>query len=149
MPARATQSEFRGSCHCGQLRLAFSTALDPADIVPRACDCTFCQKHGAAYVSDPAGHLSITLANAGALRRYRQGSNTAQFLLCERCGVLVAVIFEQDTRVFGAVNARCLEKSDGFVTAIPASPQWLAPDEKTARWSQLWMPDVELVTAAS
>jgi len=149
MPARATPSEFRGGCHCGQLRLVFSTALDPAHIVPRACDCTFCQKHGAAYVSDPAGRLSITLANAEALRRYRQGSNTADFLLCDRCGVLVAVLFGQDARVYGAVNARCLEEPDRFATAVPASPQQLAPDEKTARWSKLWIADVELVTSGN
>jgi len=140
-------SAFRGGCHCGQLRVNFSTALDPASITPRACDCSFCQKHGAAYVSDPAGQLSVTMRSADALRRYRQGSNTAEFLLCDRCGVLVAVIFEHNARMYGAVNARSLEGSTGFGSAIAASPQWLAPDEKVARWSQLWIPDVELVTS--
>lgn len=140
---------FQGGCHCGQLRMTFSTALDPASIIPRACDCSFCQKHGAAYVSDPAGQLSVIMQSADALRRYRQGSNTAEFLLCDRCGVLVAVVFEHDTRMYGAVNARALEEPTGFGTAIPASPQLLAPGEKIARWSQLWIPDVELVTSGT
>ena len=139
----------RGGCHCGQLRVDFSSALDPASMIPRACDCTFCEKHGAAYVSDPAGRLSIVASGADALRRYRQGSQTAEFLLCDRCGVLVAVIFDDGTRVYGAVNVRSLERPTDFGTAVPASPQSLAPGEKVARWSQLWIPDVELLTSDS
>lgn len=115
-------------------------------MVPRACDCSFCRKHAAAYVSDPAGRLSVIMQSSDALRRYRQGSNTAEFLLCGRCGVLVAVVFEHHARIYGAVNARSLEGLTGFGSAVPASPQLLAADEKVARWSQLWIPDVELVT---
>lgn len=142
-------SAFGGGCHCGQLRLAFSTALDPASLTPRACDCSFCQKHAAAYVSDPAGQLSIIMRSADALRRYRQGSHTAEFLLCAGCGVLVAVVFEHDARMYGAVNARSLERPANFGSAVPASPQLLAPDEKVARWLQVWIPDVEMVTSGS
>ena len=140
---------FRGSCHCGQLRVVFATALDPAGIVPRACDCSFCQKHGALYVSDSAGQLSITAQDPAALRRYRQGSNTAEFLLCDRCGVLAAVVFVHDARMYGAVNARSLDGPTGFGNPVPASPQRLAPGEKVARWLQLWVPDVELVASGS
>ncbi|OOG36233.1 aldehyde-activating protein [Rhodanobacter sp. C05] len=149
MPSLNNAFVFRGGCHCGQLHVTFSTALDPASIVPRACDCSFCQKHGAAYVSDPAGQLSVIMRSPGALRRYRQGSNTAEFLLCDRCGVLVAVVFEQNARIYGAVNARSLEGPTGFGSAAPSSPQLLAPGEKVARWSQLWVPDVELITSGT
>ena len=147
MSPLSNASVFRGGCHCGQLRVVFSSALDPTSIIPRACDCSFCQKHGAAYVSDPTGQLSVIMQGADALRRYRQGSNTAEFLLCDRCGVLVAVVFEHNARIYGAVNARSLDGVTGFGAAIPASPQLLASDEKVARWSQLWVPDVGLVTA--
>ena len=40
---------------------------------PRACDCDFCSKHGAAYVSDPKGALRIRLKEEGQTSRYRQG----------------------------------------------------------------------------
>jgi len=146
MSPSASTFSFSGGCHCGQLRLRFSTTLDPASIVPRACDCSFCEKHGAAFVSDPAGQLSITMPNSEALHRYRQGSNTADFLLCARCGVLVAVVFEQDTRLYAAVNARSLDQPTGLGSAVAASPQRLSPGEKVVRWSQLWIPDVALIT---
>ena len=42
-----------GGCHCGKLKVEFETGIDPADFSPRACDCSFCTKHGAAYISDP------------------------------------------------------------------------------------------------
>ena len=149
MPPLSNVFAFQGGCHCGQLRVTFSTALVPASITPRACDRSFCQKHGATYVSDPAGQLSVIMQSSDALRRYQQGSNTAEFLLCDRCGVLVAVVFEHNARRYGAVNARSLEGPTGFGSAIPASPQSLAPAEKVARWSQLWIPDVELVMSGT
>ena len=80
------------------------------------------------------------------MRRYRQGSLAAQFLLCGDCGVLVAVVFEDGARTYAAVNARCLEVRDRFAPVVPASPQKLEPDEKTARWRQLWIADVRWTT---
>jgi len=129
--------------------LSNPSVLDPASMIPRACDCSFCQKHAAAYISDPAGQLSVIMQSPDALRWYQQGSNTAEFLLCTGCGVLVAVVFEHNARIYGAVNARSLERLADFHSAVPASPQLLAADEKVARWLQVWFPDVELVTSAS
>jgi hypothetical protein len=149
MPIAKATTTLRGSCHCGELRVEFSTALDPAGIVPRSCDCSFCQKHGAAYVSDPDGRLSISEGHAGALREYRQGSNAARFLICSHCGVLVAVIFGLDARIFGAANAGCLDGHAGLGTPVPASPQKLSPEEKVSRWLTMWVPDVVLTTSAA
>ena len=144
--AKGTRT-LRGSCHCGHLRIEFSTDQDTAGIVPRACDCAFCRKHGAAYISDPAGRLSVSESHAGALREYRQGSNAARFLVCSHCGVLVAVIFAHDSVIYGAANAACLDGHPGLGTPIPASPQALSPDEKVSRWLGLWTPDVVLTTS--
>jgi hypothetical protein len=134
----------RGACHCGRLTAAFSTALDPAALSPRACDCSFCRKHGAAWVSDSAGRLALTAQAASAVHEYRQGSNSARFLLCSACGVLVAVIYQDDARLYGAVNARCFDDATGLGATVPASPQRLSTEEKTARWLALWVRDVSL-----
>ena len=139
----------RGGCHCGRLRVAFATRLDPAGIKPRACDCSFCQKHGAAYVSDPSGRLSISMAEPDAMRRYRQGSETAEFLFCGHCGILVAVIVDHDAHTYGAVNARCLDGTTVLGEVVTASPQSLPAADKVDRWLRLWIPDVELVTQQS
>jgi len=147
MPMAKEWVTLPGSCHCGRLHVEFSTGQAPVSLVPRACDCSFCQKHGAAYISDPAGRLSISETDAGALREYRQGSNAAQFLICGHCGVLVAVIFRQGSRIYGAANAGCLDGDVGIGAPVAASPQTLSPDEKISRWLQMWVPDVVLATS--
>lgn len=136
-------SSLAGGCHCGSVRLVYTSALVPADTHPRACDCSFCRMHGAAYVSDPAGALRIAVADAQTLLSYRQGSEAALFRLCGRCGVLVAVTYEQDGRMYAAVNAGCLDERDAFAPAVGASPQLLSREQKIGRWTQLWVPEVE------
>lgn len=84
------------------------------------------------YVSDPAGSLSL----AGEPRIYRQGEERAEFLSCERCGVLLAVVHQQR----GAVNVRCLERFAEFGSPVAVSPQQLSADEKVARWLANWTP---------
>jgi len=140
-------SLLRGSCHCGCLQVEFATRLSPSGINPRACDCSFCRKHGAAYISAPGGRLRIVASSATDLLTYRQGSEAARFQLCGRCGVLVAVTYAQADRLFGAVNAGCLDASIALGPRVAASPQLLGPEQKIGRWLQLWVPDVELVVS--
>jgi len=63
--------------------------------------------------------------------------------------VLVAVTFEHGGRLYGAVNAACLDGDSGLGASIPASPQALSPEQKAARWLQVWIPDVQLLLAGT
>jgi hypothetical protein len=129
-----------GGCHCGRLRWQFTTAMALADVVPRACDCDYCARHRAAWVSDAAGQLRIH-ASVAKLQRYRQGSGQAEFLLCRDCGVLVAVIAHSDDgRLLGAVNRNAFDQRDAFMAETVVSPQRLAAETRLERWSQLWTP---------
>lgn len=129
-----------GYCHCQRLTLAFESSLEPAATSPRACDCSFCQAHAAAWVSDPDGELVITASDADALGRYRQGSESAEFLFCRHCGVLLAVVFATEDGLRGAVNARCLANAGEFAPEQAVSPQQLPPEERRERWRRLWAP---------
>ncbi len=42
-----------GGCHCSNIRFRLESAKPPSEFAPRVCDCTFCTKHGARYISDP------------------------------------------------------------------------------------------------
>ena len=137
----------RGGCHCARLTLRYETVLAPAATHPRACDCSFCRKHGAAYLSDPDGALSIAEHEPGSRREYRQGSENARFQVCAHCGVLVAVVFEHDGRLYGAVNAQCLDGDPGFAGRVDVSPQQLSAEAKIARWRQAWIADVTMTSA--
>jgi hypothetical protein len=133
VPLAQQMTSLHGSCHCGWLQVEFTTSQNPEDTNPRACDCNFCQKHGAAYISDPAGALRIVAAEPNALHSYRQGSEAARFQLCGKCGVLIAVIFEHNGHVYGAVNVCCLDKRAILGAPVPALPQLLSPQEKISR----------------
>ena len=134
-----------GGCHCGALRFEFSTGQALAAFVPRACDCDFCTRHRAAWVSDAAGSLRIE-ADGARLRRYRQGSGQADFLLCAECGVLVAVMARTDDgRLLGAANRNAFDDRVAFGGETTVSPQQFEPGAKRSRWSQLWTPvDLEV-----
>lgn len=130
-----------GGCHCGAVRFTFETLLALADFTPRACDCDFCTRHRAAWVSDATGVLR--LGSVSGVRRYRQGSGQAEFLFCGECGVLVAVTCTGDDGVLrGAINRNSFDDRSLLGPEAVASPQQLAPDAKLARWSQLWTPVV-------
>lgn len=134
----------RGGCHCGKVKVEFGTAISPKDFTPRVCDCSFCLKHGASYISDPDGSLSIEAKGVDTISEYRQGSENARFLVCRCCGVLVAVVFDDDAGSYGAVNSRCIEDGVVFGASQVVSPQKLGGEEKRRRWVKLWTPRVKL-----
>ena len=138
----------KGGCHCGAIRLEVELSRPPATYHPRACDCDFCRKHGAAYLSDPAGTLRIHMRDADGLARYRQGDQLADFLLCKTCGVLVGVTYTEVGRTFATLNRLVIEDGADFAETKPVSPKTLGADEKVGRWKALWISDVELVTPA-
>jgi hypothetical protein len=138
----APRLQHAGGCHCGSLRWTLDTGIALAVFAPRACDCDFCTRHHAAWVSDPNGALH--LRDTGEhVRRYRQGSAQADFLFCDSCGVLVAVTCIGDDGVLrGAVNCNGFEERQLLGPEVVASPQRLPPEAKLARRSQLWTPIV-------
>jgi hypothetical protein len=96
-----------GGCHCGNIAIEFESAVDPAEIEVRACQCAFCRKHASRAVADPAGRVAIRVADAGELQRYAFGLRTAAYLVCRRCGVYVAAVAEGEgeLRAIAIVNA--------------------------------------------
>jgi hypothetical protein len=126
-----------GSCHCSRVHVSLQTMRAAADCSPRACDCSFCRKHGAAWLSDPQGALRVHIHDPTDLRTYRQGSDTADMLLCAHCGVLIAVVFAHSDGLFGALNAACLDDV-ALGASVVVSPQYLSAAEKIERWRMLW-----------
>ena len=99
-------TEHIGGCHCGNIRLQFSTELDPSQIQVRACQCSFCIKHGSRAVADPDGRLIISVKDIKRLCKYRFGLRTADYLICGECGVYVAAIAgNDDARAIVIINA--------------------------------------------
>jgi hypothetical protein len=133
-----------GGCHCGNIRVDLELTRAPGTYTPRACDCDFCRKHGAAYVSDAHGSLLIRIEDQGNSGKYRQGSGLAEFLLCRNCGVLVGVLHRGASGLYAAVNVNATDVRTDFGAEQPASPKNLSANEKTQRWQEIWFANVKL-----
>ncbi len=134
----------RGGCDCGNLSVELELSEPSHSYLPRACDCGFCRKHAAAYVSDPKGSLRIQVRQTELLGRYRQGSGTAECLLCARCGVLIGVSYQEGELRYAAVNVHAIGDGSTFGSSNVVSPKALAVDERVRRWKQLWFSNVRL-----
>lgn len=133
-----------GGCHCGNIHIDISLPKSSSEYSPRACDCDFCRKHGASYVSDPMGTLRMTVRAQSDLGRYKQGSGVSDCLICRNCGVLIGYSYQEAGQTWIVVNSRALEGDTAFGAETPVSPKLLAQDKKTERWKQIWFKDVEI-----
>lgn len=136
-----------GGCHCGNVQLEIELTREPGSYHPRACDCDFCGKHGAAYLSDPQGALTIRLRDASNTGYYRQGSSLAECLFCKNCGVLVGVVYRSHERVYGAVNVKAVGARTNFAAEQSVSPKVLSGAEKITRWQDIWFSNVTFAVA--
>ena len=130
-----------GGCHCGNIRLGFSTALDPAGLEIRACQCAFCTRHGSRAAADPDGRLVVSVEDKSRLQVYRFGLRTADYLLCGECGVYVAAIAGagDDARAVVIVNA--LDERERFSREpVPVSYDAETREQRLARRRSAWMP---------
>lgn len=135
-------AEHRGSCYCGNISVTVKTDEPFLATTPRQCDCDFCRMNAAAWASVPNAVLEIEIQNEAAINLFEQGSDTARFWLCQRCGVVPAVTCDIDGHRKGAVNANCLQEHKSFPPARTASPKELDADQKKDRWSDIWIDKV-------
>jgi hypothetical protein len=129
-----------GGCHCGKVRVVLESEIDPRQIKVRACQCSFCRKHGARAVSDPDGLLSIQITDEASLLRYEFAHRTAEFLLCSDCGVYVAAVTNGpgETRAIAQLNTFTNNQFFGVAVAVDYGDE--TPAERIDRRHKVWMP---------
>jgi hypothetical protein len=137
-------NKLNGGCHCGNILVEMELPRASATYNPRACDCDYCRKHGAAYVSDPQGSMRMQVKDARQLGKYHQGSGIADCIICRNCGVLVGIVHRDNGRLYGAINSKALDGSSPFGEEMPVSPKTLPDDEKIRRWKDLWFANVSI-----
>ena len=133
-----------GHCHCGNISLEITLSVPPKNIVPRHCDCDFCQKHRAEYISDPNGKINIHIKNPSDIKYEHQGSNQANFLVCNACGMLIGALYRESGHLYAAINRLTINDAIEFADPIVISPKYLSITDKVQRWKELWFNHVEL-----
>jgi hypothetical protein len=128
-----------GRCHCGNLSIEVTTSRAPAELASRACVCTFCSARHMRWTSDPSGSVAIGVTDPDELSRYRFGTSTADFLICRRCGSLVAAL-SHEPLARAVVNIDVLERAAEFAAAVSKSFDGEDVPGRLARRAQSWTP---------
>jgi hypothetical protein len=132
---------YPGRCHCGAIGVELSLPRPIGDTPLRRCGCSFCRKHGARTVADPAGLVIIEARDPLAVRRYRFGLRTADYLVCGFCGVYVGAVIEAADGLRATLNVNLLD----IGPSLPAEPPLVSYDgegvsERVERRSRSWTP---------
>jgi len=139
-----------GQCHCGNIAFSLTWEPDPARIPARACTCSFCSKHGGVWTSNPQGALRIAVENASLVSRYEFGTETAQFHVCTRCGVVPLVTSRIEDRLYAVVSVNALEGIDAaLLDRAPSNVEGEDKDFRLARRQRNWIADVAFVEGGS
>src|SRR5262245_46468798 len=136
----------RGKCHCGNIAFSLTWEPDPAEIPARACDCTFCTKHGGVWTSYPRGALEVAIRDRSLASTYAFGTKTAEFHVCARCGIVPVVTSRIDGRLYAVVSVNAFEGVDpSKLRRAPASFDGEGTDSRLARRKRNWIADVRFV----
>lgn len=135
-----------GSCHCGNISFQLSWDPDPKEIPARACDCTFCTKHGGVWTSNPKGELRVDVKDAAQVNKYSFGTKTALFHICARCGIVPVVTSEIDGHTYAVVSVNAFNDVDpSLLNRKPMSFEGEEVDSRLARRVRNWIPNVRYV----
>jgi hypothetical protein len=131
---------FTGTCHCGAIRGTLYATKPAAELQVRACQCSFCARHGAMTVSDPAGLAAFEIERS-ALAKYQFGTRTGISLICARCGMYVGVMLEDGGKVWSVLNVRGLAIPEfAGRTPEPVVYDGETPEARIARRKAKWTP---------
>ena len=138
----------RGSCHCGNISFELNWFPDPTEIPARACNCSFCTKHGGVWTSLPTDSLRISIEEPERVSKYAFGTGTARFDICGCCGVVPVVTSETDGRLYAVVNVNTFnDVPRSLLRPAPVSFEDEDLESRLARRTRNWIADVRYLDA--
>ena len=133
----------KGKCHCGNIAFSLTWDPDPKEIPARVCDCTFCQKHGGVWTSNPKGSLQIAVKDPSQVSKYSFATGTAEFQICARCGVVPVVTSTIDSHTYAVVSVNAFDNVDpAIVRKAPTTFEGEEIGSRLARRKRNWISDV-------
>jgi hypothetical protein len=137
--------DIAGSCHCGNISFSLRWPDEVSEIPARRCGCTFCVKHGGVWTSEPRAALRVRLSDVGAVARYAFGTETADFMVCTRCGVAPLVTSQIEGVTYAVVNVNSFDNVDrARLRELPASFEGEDTASRLERRRRRWIADVVL-----
>ncbi|HUR90268.1 MAG TPA: GFA family protein [Ramlibacter sp.] len=139
--------KIHGSCHCGNIAFDLDWEPQPREIPARACTCSFCQKHGGVWTSNPQGRLDVRVSDPSQVSRYTFGTKTAQFHICSRCGAVPVVTSEVGGTTYAVVSVNAFDNVDpSLLKRASATFDGESEGDRLARRARNWIPHVRFHT---
>jgi len=142
--------QIQGSCHCGNISFGLMWEPEPTEIPARACNCSFCTKHGGVWTSSPTATLAVTVREPALVSKYSFGTSTAVFHICSRCGIVPVVTSEIDNLLYAVVSV------NAFNNVPPSLLRRSAADfesenlkSRLARRKRGWIADVRFTAGGA
>ncbi|HEY4091511.1 MAG TPA: hypothetical protein VGN46_08335 [Luteibacter sp.] len=130
--------QIRGACHCGNVAFELEWP-DHVPVATRECGCTFCQKHGAEWTANPHASLHVRVANTSLVSMHRFGTNTADFHVCARCGVVTLCTSDIEGHQYAVVNTRAFEHRSMLSPPAPVDFEGEEEDARLRRRARNWI----------
>ena len=132
-----------GKCHCGNISYELEWPGEPSAIQARACNCSFCVKHGGVWTSNPKAALGVAIRDPSRITQYRFGTKTADFHVCANCGVVPLVTSTIDGRRYAVINVNTFENVEpSLLHRASASFEDEETESRLARRKRYWIADV-------
>lgn len=129
-----------GACHCGSIEVELQTPRAPGEQLLGECQCSFCRKHNARAFSDVKSHVTLTARKPDNVQLYRFGYETADVVICRRCGVYVAMVIRTDHETRCTLNVDTLADRKHFSQAQPRVYDDETREGRIARRLARWTP---------
>jgi hypothetical protein len=137
-----------GKCHCGNLSFSLVWEPSPTEIPARACGCSFCTRHGGVWTANPHAALRVVVREPSRVSRYTFETQTAEFHICTRCGVVPVVTSRIDEQLYAVVNVNTFEGIDpSMLRPAPVSFEGEDTESRLARRKRNWIGKVEYIEA--
>lgn len=139
-----------GRCHCGNISFKLTWSPEPKEIPARACDCSFCTKHGGVWTSCNTGSLQVFVRDPSLVSKYSFGTKTAQFHICSRCGIVPVVSSVIEGRTYAVVSVRAFEGVDSsLLKSASASFEGENEQARLSRRKKNWIANVEYIEGSA
>ncbi len=144
---RRPDMRIEGKCHCGNITYVLHWPGEGTKIPVRACSCSFCTKHGGTYTSHRDAELAAVVHDRALVSQYRFGTETAEFYLCSRCGVVPFVTSMIEDNLYAVVNVNSFEGIDPscFSRAV-ADFDGETTESRLDRRKRNWIPSVTITS---
>ncbi len=132
------------TCHCGNIRVALDWPGDAPTIAARACGCGLCTRLGAAWTSHPDVRFRLAIGDPARVTQYRFGTRTADFHLCQTCGIIPIVTCTIEGARYAVFNVNTFDNVERANLAVaPADFEGEAVENRLARRQRNWAREEE------